>query len=214
MSLIANHTRAIFFDYDDTLTSTIPAKWAQHKHVALTYYQKQLTDDDIKPHWGKPLHELISLLYGADDPEAAYVRSMAHSAEFPKKLFPTTTPTLQALHDQGKIIGLVTATIKDSLAHDLLKNKILYDLIDYLQSAEDTDFHKPDPRVFTPAITWLHEKGISPHEVLYVGDGLHDMKAALGAGFDFLGVETGLVTAEEFQQHGAKSISSIAELIS
>jgi hypothetical protein len=38
------------------------------------------------------------------------------------------------------------------------------------------------------------------------------MNAALGAGFGFLGVESELVTAEEFQQLSAISVASIAEV--
>ncbi len=38
------------------------------------------------------------------------------------------------------------------------------------------------------------------------------MEAAIGAGFNFLGVETGLVTAEEFRTEGALSIPSIIHL--
>lgn len=54
---------------------------------------------------------------------------------------------------------------------------------------------------------------MTPAEVLYVGDGLHDMRGALGAGFNFLGVETGLVTAKQFQMAGALSIPGIEHLI-
>lgn len=38
------------------------------------------------------------------------------------------------------------------------------------------------------------------------------MQAALGAGFEFLGVETGLITSEQFYIANAKSIKSIADL--
>ncbi|WP_414479912.1 HAD family hydrolase, partial [Pseudomonas aeruginosa] len=82
--------------------------------------------------------------------------------------------------------------------------------MDYTQTADDTPFHKPDPRVFEPALTWLETQDVRPEEVYYIGDGLHDMKAALGAGFNFLGVETGLVTAEQFAEHNVISIPTIA----
>ena len=85
--------------------------------------------------------------------------------------------------------------------------------LDYTQTADDTTYHKPDPRVFEPATAWLAGKNIQPNEVLYVGDGLHDMKAALGAGFSFLGVQTGLVSAADFKAAGAKSIPGIADLL-
>jgi hypothetical protein len=39
------------------------------------------------------------------------------------------------------------------------------------------------------------------------------MKAALGAGFNFLGVETGLVTAEQFKDARAISIPNVGHLL-
>jgi phosphoglycolate phosphatase-like HAD superfamily hydrolase len=116
------------------------------------------------------------------------------------------------LHAAGKIVGIITATIRFSFEHDLDLHNFPREIIDYTQTADDTEFHKPDPRVFDPAKLWLAERSIEPVETLYVGDGLKDMHAALGAGFNFLGVESGLVTAKEFQQYGANSVASIAEV--
>lgn len=39
------------------------------------------------------------------------------------------------------------------------------------------------------------------------------MRAAIGAGFAFLGVETGLVSAEQFAAENATSIPGIGDLI-
>ncbi|HSW74419.1 MAG TPA: HAD hydrolase-like protein [Candidatus Saccharimonadales bacterium] len=87
------------------------------------------------------------------------------------------------------------------------------DIIDYTQTEDDTSFHKPDPKVFEPAIAWLASRHISPHETLYVGDGLHDMQAAIGAGFNFVGVTKGLVTADEFAEAGVTSIQNLDALL-
>jgi phosphoglycolate phosphatase-like HAD superfamily hydrolase len=133
--------------------------------------------------------------------------------DFPKRLFAATVPTLEYIKQAGKLIGIVTATSRFSFEHDLDLHRILRQSIDYTQTADDTPYHKPDPRVFDPALAWLKERGIDTAEVLYVGDGLHDMRAALGAGFSFLGVETGLVTAEQFRAAGASSIPEVGYLI-
>jgi len=204
--------KAVFLDHDDTLVGTIEAKWAHHKHVARNFYGKELTDDEIRPHWGVPLEKLVCLLYGTDDAEQAMAYNTATHEAYPKKLFPATVPTLERIKASGLLTGIVTATSSFSFEHDLELHRIPRELIDYTQTSGDTDYHKPDPRVFTPALAWLGARSITPGEVLYIGDGLHDMKAATGAGFNFLGVETGLVTAEEFQRNGIKSIPSIAEL--
>ena len=207
------HIKVVLFDHDDTLVGTIDAKWAHHKHVAKTFYGKELTDDEIRPHWGKPLHELVCLLYGTDNVEQAMANNTSCHTDFPKLLFEDSIPTLRHLHEAGKVLGVVTATSRLSFEHDLELHGFPKDIIDYTQTADDTPYHKPDPRVFEPALTWLQSKDIKPSEVLYVGDGLHDMKAALGAGFNFLGVETGLVTSEQFKAAGAISVPTVAHVI-
>lgn len=212
-SHIGEHIKAVLFDHDDTLVGTIGSKWDQHRHVAKTFYGKDLTDDELKAHWGKPLQELVCLLYGTDDVDQAMKHNLAHHEDFPKELFTATIPTLERLKQQDMLVGIITATSRFSFEHDLDLHKVPRKLIDYTQTADDTPFHKPDPKVFEPAITWLSKQGVKPEEVVYIGDGLHDMKAALGAGFSFLGVETGLVAADEFKAAGGKSIPSIAELI-
>ena len=209
---IGENIKAVLFDHDDTLVGTIGTKWAQHKHVASKYYGKELTDEEIKLHWGKPLRELVCLLYGTDDVEQAMANNTACHEDFPKELFVASIPTLKHLKAAGKLIGIITATSRFSFEHDLTLHEVPQDLLNYTQAADDTPYHKPDPRVFEPALAWLDEQGVQPEEVVYIGDGLHDMKAALGAGFGFLGVETGLVTAEQFTENKAISIPSIADL--
>ena len=117
------------------------------------------------------------------------------------------------LHDLGKLTGIVTATTRQGLNYDLATHSITPDLVDYTQTTTESTYFKPDPRVFEPAIEWLSERNIKPNEVVYVGDGLHDMEAAVGAGFGFIGVETGLVSASQFKDNGAVSIQGIGELI-
>ncbi len=210
---IGEQIKVVLFDHDDTLVGTIGTKWDQHKYVAKTYYGKDLNDEEIKAHWGKPLNELVCLLYGTDNVEEAMANSTAHHEEFPKELFFATIPTLRHLKAANKLIGIITATSRFSFEHDLDLHQIPRELLDYTQAADDTPYHKPDPRVFEPALEWLTQQGLEPNEVIYIGDGLHDMKAAVGAGFNFLGVETGLVTADEFKAEGAVSVRAIADLL-
>ena len=209
---ISDDIKAVFFDHDDTLVDTIGSKWAQHKFIASKYYGRELTEEDLHEHWGKPLEDLFRLFYNTDDIQQAMDYTLAHHEEFPKPLFPETIPTLRRLHAAGKIVGIITATLRLSFEHDLDLHNVPREIIDYTQTADDTEFHKPDPRVFEPAKVWLAGRSIKPGQTLYIGDGLKDMRAALGAGFSFLGVESGLVTASEFRQNGAESVASIAEV--
>lgn len=205
--------KAVLLDHDDTLVATKEAKWAHHKFVARKFYGKELSDDDILPHWGKPLPKLVCLLYGTENVEEALANNASSHEDFPKVLLKDTIPVIEHIHAQGRLIGILTATSRFSFEHDLTLHRIPRKLIGYTQTADDTPFHKPDPRVFEPALRWLSEQRVDPNGVLYVGDGLHDMRAALGAGLNFIGVETGLVTADQFSEQGAISLPSIADLI-
>jgi len=204
---------AVIFDHDDTLVGSYKAKWAQHKHVAQTWYNKELTDDEIRQHWGKPFRTLIRLLYETEDLDTAFRRMMAVHKAYPKLLLPETIPTLQSVHDSGRLIGVVTATMRFSFEHDLDELGIPRNLLDYTQTEDETEHHKPDKRVFDPAKSWLRAMGVNDSEVLYVGDGLHDYAAASGAGFRFLGVETGLVNQLQFIDAGAVCVSSLGKLL-
>ncbi|HEY1645434.1 MAG TPA: HAD hydrolase-like protein [Candidatus Saccharimonadales bacterium] len=210
---LGNHIKAVIFDFDDTLVATIDAKWAHHKHVALKYYGRTLTDDDIRPHWGKPLTALVGLLYGEKDPEVGISRLMVANVDFPKLIQKDTLEVLKSIRNSGKLTGIVTAIATDKLAEDLGIAGIPKELFDYLQGENNTEYHKPDPRVFDPLKDWLTSKNVKPAETLYVGDGLHDMKAAIGAGLEFVGVTTGLVTQDEFAAHSIKSIPGLKELL-
>lgn len=205
--------KAVLFDHDDTLVATIEAKWAQHKYIGKTFYQKEISDADLHQHWGKPLPVLMSLLYDTQDIETAMSRNIASRAQFPKRLFDGTLETLSSLRAQKTLTGIVTSTTRSSLNYDIETLNISKTLFDYTQTQEDTEFHKPDPRVFHPTIRWLAARGVLPSETLYIGDSLLDLQAATQAGFQFIGVATGLVSSAEFAQHGAKAIARLPDLL-
>ena len=205
--------KALFFDHDDTLVATYQAKWAQHKHIAKTFYNKELDDSAIRPHWGKPFSQMIKLLYETEDGQQAMSYNIAAGKHFPKQLFEDTLSTMDRLREQGLLLGLVTATTRSSLEDDFKTLSIPQDLFNYIQTEEKTSFHKPDPRVFAPVIEWLFAQGIAPHEALYVGDSLLDMRAAQEAGLHFIGVATGLTTIEDFSQNQVTSFKNLSELL-
>ncbi len=205
--------KIVLFDHDDTLVRTIKAKWAQHKYIAKTFYNKKLKNEELTMHWGKPLTVLMKHLYETDHIDMAMSYNIATRSRFPKKLFKDTLDTLNVIRQSGIKVGLVTATTQASLNYDFQTLEIPKNLFDYIQTEDDTIFHKPDPRVFEPTLEWLAQNNIQTTEVLYVGDQLSDMKAANSAGFEFIGVTTGLYTAEDFDKHHVKSVSNLSDLI-
>ncbi len=206
--------KVILFDHDDTLVETLKPKWAQHKYIAHTFYNKELNEDDLRLHWGKPLPLMLKELYKTNDIAQATAYNVAAQQIFPKTLFPETSPVIEALRLAGKVLGIVTATTRPNLDYDFSTMNIQKGYFDYIQTQEDSDFHKPDPRVFQPTKSWLSEKGYCYKDVLYIGDALTDLKAARQAKFEFMGTCTGLVSAETFKAYGVTALNSLSDLLS
>src|SRR5581483_3715870 len=205
--------KVVLFDHDDTLVRTIKVKWAQHKYIAQTFYGKKLSNKELRQHWGKPLTLLMKLLYETDNLDMAMSYNIATRNKFPKYLFKNTIKTLSTLRRSGKKVGIVSSTARWSLQYDFLTLNIPGQLFDYIQTEEDTPFHKPNPHVFAPFLEWLEKENIQRNEVLYVGDHLNDMVAAQEAGVDFVGVGTGLISVKEFQEHHADAIPELAHIL-
>lgn len=204
--------KVVLFDHNDTLVGTMKAKWAQHKYIASKFYGKKLTDEELRAHWGKPMTAMIKLLYETDHINIAMSYNVATRRRFPKVLFKDTLPVLKALRIAGKKIGIVTASPLSSILYDFDTLKFSRQLIDYLQTEDDTAVHKPDVRAFDPAIKWLREQNILLSEAVYVGDSLDDLESATRAGLKFIGVTTGMVTLSEFMERGALVVSELSEL--
>jgi phosphoglycolate phosphatase-like HAD superfamily hydrolase len=209
---VASHIKVVVFDFDDTLIGTYEAIRRLHKHIAKNYYKVNLSDEVILKHWGQPISELAKHYYRADDIEAAIAKMILHQPDFPKEVFPLAAPTIRRLKRAGMLLGIVSAIILPILERDARLTRLPLDLIDYIQTAENTDHHKPNPKVFEPLLNWATARAISADEILYIGDGLQDMEAAHGAGIHFLGVQTGPVSAEAFAAKGARSIADLSRL--
>jgi phosphoglycolate phosphatase-like HAD superfamily hydrolase len=134
------------------------------------------------------------------------------SPSSPKEIHDDTLPVLHLLALHGIVVGVVTSTITEFAVVDLQRLHVPDEAFLFVQGAEATPYHKPDGRVFDPALAHLAERSITPSEVLYVGDALMDHEAAAHAGLQFVGVATGFVSMEQFQEAGALAIAHLGEL--
>ncbi|MFZ2260320.1 MAG: HAD hydrolase-like protein [Luteococcus japonicus] len=202
-------TSAVIFDMDDTLLATREVKWAHHKQVAREHYGIDLTDEVLARHWGEPFDLMIGHLYqhsaSVEEMRAANQTS-AHL--FPKQAIPGAVDAVTTLLDRGLVVGVLTSMNTANALADLTRCGFPMDRLVFVQGADQTPHHKPDPRVFTSALEMLHARGIT--EVSYVGDALIDEQAALGAGLRFVAVTTGLATAEAFED--SPVITSLVDL--
>jgi phosphoglycolate phosphatase-like HAD superfamily hydrolase len=92
-------TKAVLFDYDDTLVQTRRCKYRALGALGSRHYSLELTDAGIDRHWGIAYHELFRALFGAVEPDLslAISRYEALDGEFAMTAYPETRSTLTAL---------------------------------------------------------------------------------------------------------------------
>lgn len=69
-------------------------------------------------------------------------------------------------------------------------------------TGDDTEYHKPDPRVFDSIFTELANMNIYENHSIYVGDSLSDYESAKNRGVEFYAVTTGFTSSEQFLMAG------------
>jgi phosphoglycolate phosphatase len=207
---------AVLFDWHDTLLAFHRSIWDQDKFVAAKYFGIELADEDIAPHWGRPAWELLPAIFKTDMPLNSIMRLLRrHSDEFPRRLFPDTLPTMEGLYGNDIAMAVVTGGTRALTDPDICTTKFPLHLVECFQYSEDTPHvrHRSDPDVLVPTLDHLGRGGISRGRILGVGDHTNDWEACNGAGIDFVGVTTGLTTAEEFAVAGVnRVIASLSEL--
>ena len=207
-------SRAVLFDYDDTLVQTRQCKYRALRALGSRHYRLDLTDADIDRHWGIAYNDLFRALFGAAEPNLALAisRYEALDDEFAMIAYPDTLRTLTALAERG-LIGVVTAAGRSIVERQMRQLDFPLARLAVLQTAEDTPHHKPDPRVFAPATAALAQLGVELSETAYVGDSIKDLQAARDAGVRFIGVLHGTTSREEFAAAGAETVESLSALL-
>ncbi len=198
--------KAVLFDLDDTLLKTYPIKWEQHKETAKHFYGQTLVDEVIRKHWGKPTRELVGAYYGTSDTTENMVTNYRLlDGKFLKELHDDSINVLKFLSRHKVVTGLVTNATQETVFADLTRLGVALELFDMVQTFDDTQAYKPDPKVFETMLRTLADKGVTDH-ILYVGDDLTDYHAATAAGVQFIGVTTGVRTEYDFGLAGVDTV--------
>jgi phosphoglycolate phosphatase-like HAD superfamily hydrolase len=183
---------------------TAKIKWAHHKAVTRRFYGFELTDAELRLHWGKPFDVMIRALYrDSDTLERMREANLSLEEEFLKQPLPGAVDIVHELWRRGIEVGVVTSTNRFSALRDIERIGLRTDRLVLLQGADDSPYHKPDPRVFDSALATLSSRGVGVDDIWYVGDALIDHTAASGARLRFVGVSTGFCTREDFGQVSA-----------
>lgn len=204
--------KAVLFDFDDTLAKTKSIRYSALKEVAKSFYSLEITDKDIDEQWGKPFSTFISGLFRNSDNVVNLTnnyKSVIH--KYPQKPFPKTNSVIKTLSKKHKL-GIISSSNHSLIIRGLADVKLDPDLFFFIQSAEETNVHKPDPNVFLPSIKKLKAHSIKISEILYVGDAIDDHISASKAGFYFCGIANRTVSEDVFMK--SPWVTAISDLCS
>ena len=183
-------TRHVLLDFDGPVCSVFAGITATTVASRLT---KILTDAALTP----PTH-----VTQTDDPFEVLRYALAHAPELAAQIetafraeevaavataapTPGATQTIQACHDTGRTVAIVSNNSHDAV-HTYLTIHGLADQIDYIsaRTPADTTRLKPHPHLVTQATHALHAQ---PTTCVLIGDSLTDIRAAHAAGVPAIG---------------------------
>ena len=199
--------RIALFDFDGTLadsvTSIIRNTQAACGEVGVSAPNEKLIRQNI----GKGLMD-AALDYAAGDEAMAQkifdayratahreLTSPSHQAD---KLFPGAQSALEALSQEGWLLGIVTNKGRFGLrAH--LEIYGITELFDVTLTADDVPV-KPAPDM---ALEALRRTGVALSRACLIGDTVNDARCAMNAKMDFVGVGWGYHADDVLQEEGA-----------
>lgn len=205
---MADFNKLVVFDCDGTLVDSqhmiIDAMHATYDKLSLP----QEADMKVRSIVGLSLVEAMAMLRPED--EQAFHEEMAeiYKREFyrlrveeaaqPDPLYPGTREVLEALSNDGFLLGVATGNSQRGLAR-VIKEHDLEGVFVTLQTA-DGHPSKPHPSMVQTAMV---EAGADPTTTLMVGDTSYDMMMARSAGVCAVGVKWGYHSEHELREGGA-----------
>ncbi len=172
----------LIFDIDGTLVDNEKVVIATWQETILQLFGKHYETSDLNFVLGIPGVTTMERL-GAENPQEAFVvwgqNFIKHKAEI--ELFPHIENTIAALKSKGLDLGLVTSRTHDELNNDFALGEIIGNF-DTIICVTDAPRPKPNP---DPLLVYMERCGLSPDEVLYIGDSDYDYHCAKNAKVDF-----------------------------
>jgi HAD superfamily hydrolase (TIGR01549 family) len=173
--------KAVFWDLDDTLLDTLPARMRSLEHAYATCVGGAIDGREMwRSHRGGSLEALGQRLLGADGARfVATYRQHYYAQERRAEAYEGIVEVLDTFTDHGLRMAVVTSKISWGAIEELEQAGLLH----YFQAvvgSDDTEFAKPDP---APVFEAMNRVLVDdPAEVLFIGDSPADMFAARNAG--------------------------------
>lgn len=209
MNFKFNIMPTLIFDYDDTLVQTKKSVWKTFREIGKRYYDMDITDDMIRSAWGVPYPDLLNEVFQNVDSIENMDRIYRENRS--NNLIEHFEDALNFMNnlDEEVFTGIITASNREFVMKDLTRLGFPMHKFKYIQTSEDTQFHKPDPRVFDKLKSL---EDIDIKDVIYIGDSKSDFLSSTGAGIKFVGIARDDESRRMFEELGAEYISSFGEL--
>ena len=183
----------LLWDVDGTLTDSTSLITEALDYTYRKNYGRTLPEDALRALIGTPLRKQIRVF---GEPEALGANAQTVMDDFiahyerNKARERILAPVVELLID-GKRRGLRTALVT-SKNHEELDNTLprlgIADYVDFAVTADDVSNPKPDPEGLRLALVRFNA---APAAALYIGDTVHDMRAARAAGIPGVAVTWG-----------------------
>jgi phosphoglycolate phosphatase len=198
--------RAAIVDLDGTMLHTAPDLHAAANRMRAEFGLAPLDVLTVTNYVGKGsedlVRKLLALDYQADDAarhfDAALAHYQRHYLAFNGDLaqaYPLVHEGLRAMRAKGLRLACVTNK-PIALAEPLLRKTGLRDYFEIVYGGDSLPRKKPDP---LPMLQVCADFGLSPHEVVAIGDSSNDALAARAAGCRVLNVPYGYNHGESIQ---------------
>jgi len=199
MANLNERIRAVAFDLDGTLIDTMGDLAASVNLMLGMLGAKELPEARVRALVGNGVETLVqralaeslgnSATHAAQRSAALALFRRIYSQRLFKqsKVYPGVVEALRSLSEAG--LALCCITNKDStFAEPLLRAAGISSLLGFTLCADRAEDRKPSPNMLLAACSRL---GISPAEMLYVGDSSMDIAAARAAGSPVIAVSYG-----------------------
>lgn len=194
---------AALFDFDYTLGDATDSIYEGHCYAfeQMGYPKPRL--EDVRRMVGYLLEDGFTQLTGEGDQakreqfRVIYKDHVRGTQAKLTRLCPGARELLEALHDRGIKVGIVSSKHLDTL-WDIFRYHKIADLIDFAIGGETVKRPKPDPEGLNTAIATF---GVDKAHVLYCGDTTIDAETGRSAGVDFSAVLNGVTPASDFEAY-------------
>ncbi len=202
------------FDCDGVIINNTISGYEKINLILKDLELPQISYDFLRNNWGMPVDKLCRSIFdevnGVNNEQAALFEKTVKTASVIASLDPKLKAVLEILRPFGFLTAIITNRNRDRFETCAQDIGLDLKLFDYIQTISDHSSHKPDGDVFRPLLAWANIFSYTACNIAYFGDTInYDYQAVMNARsqgqlIKFVGVCSGVNTAEEFTARGLK----------